>query len=181
MVVELKDKVEKMDANSTLSIPVMKKAQQIEKISERNQESCKGLAFDGSANPDRNHVRQSWLAAGDFTFLYTFNQSCVSLNGSKRRGKFQGKTERGLERNEISVDRTVPNPCQGHRLAEVQIALLSERINYLTTHLKSHVKDHASRRGLIMMVNKRRRLLDYLNRRDPDRYREIVDRLSLRK
>ncbi len=64
---------------------------------------------------------------------------------------------------------------------EVQIALLSERIHYLTTHLKSHVKDHASRRGLIMMVNKRRRLLDYLNRRDPDRYREIVERLSLRK
>jgi small subunit ribosomal protein S15 len=44
-----------------------------------------------------------------------------------------------------------------------------------------HLKDHASRRGLIMMVNKRRRLLDYLNRRDPDRYREIVERLSLRK
>jgi small subunit ribosomal protein S15 len=64
---------------------------------------------------------------------------------------------------------------------EVQIAVLSERINYLTTHLKSHLKDHASRRGLIMMVNKRRRLLDYLNRRDPDRYREIVERLSLRK
>ena len=64
---------------------------------------------------------------------------------------------------------------------EVQVAILSERINYLTSHLKSHAKDHASRRGLIMMVNKRRRLLDYLNRRDPDRYREIVDRLSLRK
>lgn len=64
---------------------------------------------------------------------------------------------------------------------EVQIALLSERISYLTEHLKSHMKDHASRRGLIMMVNKRRRLLDYLNRRDPDRYREIVERLSLRK
>jgi small subunit ribosomal protein S15 len=64
---------------------------------------------------------------------------------------------------------------------EVQIALLSERINYLTTHLKSHLKDHESRRGLIMMVNKRRRLLDYLNRNNPDRYREIVDRLSLRK
>jgi small subunit ribosomal protein S15 len=64
---------------------------------------------------------------------------------------------------------------------EVQIALLSERISYLTSHLKSHAKDHASRRGLIMMVNKRRRLLDYLNRRDPDRYREIVERLSLRK
>ncbi|MGH9688628.1 MAG: 30S ribosomal protein S15 [Candidatus Acidiferrales bacterium] len=64
---------------------------------------------------------------------------------------------------------------------EVQIALLSERINYLTSHLQSHAKDHASRRGLIMMVNRRRRLLDYLNRRDPDRYREIVARLSLRK
>ena len=64
---------------------------------------------------------------------------------------------------------------------EVQIALLSERITYLATHLKSHLKDHASRRGLIMMVNKRRRLLDYLNRRNPDRYREIVERLSLRK
>src|ERR1700680_4276598 len=64
---------------------------------------------------------------------------------------------------------------------EVQIALLSERINYLTTHLKLHLKDHASRRGLIMMVNKRRRLLDYHNRRDPDRYRQIVERLSLRK
>ena len=64
---------------------------------------------------------------------------------------------------------------------EVQIALLSERISYLISHLKSHAKDHASRRGLIMMVNRRRRLLDYLNRRDPDRYREIVQRLSLRK
>src|SRR6202171_5281328 len=64
---------------------------------------------------------------------------------------------------------------------EVQIALLSERINYLTMHPKSHVKDHASRRGLIMMVKKQMRLLDYHNRRDPDRYREIVERLSLRK
>ena len=51
----------------------------------------------------------------------------------------------------------------------------------LIEQYRTHVKDHASRRGLIMMVNKRRRLLDYLNRRDPDRYREIVERLSLRK
>ena len=65
--------------------------------------------------------------------------------------------------------------------SQVQVAVLTERINYLTTHLKAHVKDHASRRGLIMMVNRRRRLLDYLNRRDPDRYRQIVERLSLRK
>jgi small subunit ribosomal protein S15 len=64
---------------------------------------------------------------------------------------------------------------------EVQIALLSERIIYLNSHLQSHLKDHASRRGLLMMVNKRRRLLAYLNRHNPDRYRSIVDRLSLRK
>ena len=64
---------------------------------------------------------------------------------------------------------------------EVQIALLSERINGLSQHFTTHKADHASRRGLIMMVNRRRRLLDYLNRRDPDRYREIVERLSLRK
>ena len=56
---------------------------------------------------------------------------------------------------------------------EVQIALLSERISYLTTHLRSHAKDHASRRGLIMMVNKRRRLLDYLNRREPVSYTHL--------
>jgi len=64
---------------------------------------------------------------------------------------------------------------------EVQIALLSERINYLTTHLKSHVKDHASRRGLNMMVNKRRRLLDYLKQADPDRYRDVIGKLGIRK
>ncbi len=63
---------------------------------------------------------------------------------------------------------------------EVQIALLSERINSLTDHFKIHQKDHASRRGLIMMVSQRRRLLDYLKRRDPERYREVVERLGLR-
>ena len=64
---------------------------------------------------------------------------------------------------------------------EVQIALLSERISYLTTHLKSHVKDHASRRGLIMMVNKRRRLLDYLKTNNSDRYRDVIGKLGIRK
>ena len=64
---------------------------------------------------------------------------------------------------------------------EVQIALLSERISYLTTHLKSHVKDHASRRGLIMMVNKRRRLLDYLKTYDTERYKDVIQKLGIRK
>ncbi len=64
---------------------------------------------------------------------------------------------------------------------EVQIALLSERINYLTEHFKRHVKDHHSRRGLLKMVGQRRRLLDYLKRHDFDRYKEIIQKLGIRK
>lgn len=64
---------------------------------------------------------------------------------------------------------------------EVQIALLSERINYLTEHFKTHAKDHHSRRGLIKLVGQRRRLLNYLKRKDIDRYRNLIDQLGLRK
>lgn len=63
---------------------------------------------------------------------------------------------------------------------EVQIALLTERIVYLTEHLKVHKKDHHSRRGLLKMVGQRRGLLNYLSREEPERYRAIVDRLGLR-
>lgn len=65
--------------------------------------------------------------------------------------------------------------------AEVQVALLSERIKELTEHLKIHRKDHSSRRGLIMLVNKRRRLLDYLNSTDHGRYLALIERLGLRR
>ncbi len=64
---------------------------------------------------------------------------------------------------------------------EVQIAILSEKIGYLTDHFKIHLKDHHSRRGLLKMVGKRRRLLDYLKRQDTDRYRVIIDKLGIRK
>jgi small subunit ribosomal protein S15 len=64
---------------------------------------------------------------------------------------------------------------------EVQVALLSERINYLTEHFKSHPKDHHSRRGLLQIVGQRRRLLDYLKRQDFQRYRDLIDRLGIRK
>ena len=64
---------------------------------------------------------------------------------------------------------------------EVQVAIWSERINYLTEHLKTHKKDHHSRRGLLKMVGRRRALLDYLKDADIERYRAIVDRLGLRK
>lgn len=64
---------------------------------------------------------------------------------------------------------------------EVQIALLTERINSLTEHFKSHVKDFHSRRGLLKLVSQRRKLLDYLRRKDADKYRSVIERLSLRK
>ena len=65
--------------------------------------------------------------------------------------------------------------------AEVQIAILSKRISDLTEHLKTNQKDHASRRGLLMLVGRRRRLLEYLRREDIDRYRDIVAKLGLRR
>jgi small subunit ribosomal protein S15 len=64
---------------------------------------------------------------------------------------------------------------------EVQVALLTERINQLTEHLKAHSHDHHSRRGLLKLVGRRRRLLSYLQRKDVDRYRSIISRLGLRK
>ena len=64
---------------------------------------------------------------------------------------------------------------------EVQIALLSNRITYLTEHFKSHAKDHHSRRGLMKLVGQRRRLLDYVKSKDTDRYRGLIERLGIRK
>jgi len=64
---------------------------------------------------------------------------------------------------------------------EVQVAILSERITNLTEHFKSHKKDNHSRRGLLMLVNQRRRLLDYLKTTDEDRYKTLIGRLGLRK
>ena len=65
--------------------------------------------------------------------------------------------------------------------ADVQIALLTQRINQLTEHLKGHAKDHSSRRGLLQMVARRRKLLDYLKRTASDRYKNVIEKLNLRK
>ena len=64
---------------------------------------------------------------------------------------------------------------------EVQVALLTARINSLTDHFKAHVKDHHSRRGLLRMVSQRRKMLDYLKRTDTDNYRKLIEQLGLRK
>ena len=64
---------------------------------------------------------------------------------------------------------------------EVQVALLSKRIDHLTDHLKIHKKDHHTRRGLLMLVGKRKRLLQYLQNQDVQRYRDLIDKLGLRR
>lgn len=64
---------------------------------------------------------------------------------------------------------------------EVQVALITSRINGLTDHFKAHVKDHHSRRGLLRLVSHRRKLLDYLKRKNADKYRQLIDKLGLRK
>ncbi len=64
---------------------------------------------------------------------------------------------------------------------EVQVALITKRIEYLTEHFKVHAKDHHSRRGLLMLVGQRRRLLEYLRRKDVARYRALIERLGLRR
>jgi len=64
---------------------------------------------------------------------------------------------------------------------EVQVALISERIDHLTEHLKAHNKDHHTRRGLLMLVGKRKRLLEYLQDQDVNKYRELIDKLGIRR
>jgi small subunit ribosomal protein S15 len=85
-----------------------------------------------------------------------------------------------LEKKRELVERFGDSPSDTGK-AEVQIALLTERINQLTEHLRTHKKDHHSRRGLLMLVGRRRRLLNYLQRSNLDRYRALVKELGLRK
>jgi small subunit ribosomal protein S15 len=84
------------------------------------------------------------------------------------------------ERKQELVEKFGDNPTDTGR-AEVQIALMTERINELTEHLRTHRKDHHSRRGLLMIVGRRRRFLNYLQRKDLERYRALVRELGLRK
>ena len=84
------------------------------------------------------------------------------------------------ERKQELVEKFGDTPTDTGK-AEVQIALLTERINGLTEHLRTHGKDHHSRRGLLMLVGRRRRFLNYLHRSDLERYRALVRELGLRK
>ncbi|HMO21148.1 MAG: 30S ribosomal protein S15 [Cyanobacteriota/Melainabacteria group bacterium] len=83
------------------------------------------------------------------------------------------------KKQEIIADNRVNDKDTGS--PEVQVAMLTTRINELTDHLRSHKKDFQSRRGLLMMVGKRRRLLKYLNNTEPQRYRNLIEKLGLRR
>ena len=103
-------------------------------------------------------------------------------SGTDRRTRPCVEVTRGTdERQEDRPHRRLQDARQRHRLPEVQVAILSERINYLTEHFKTHSKDHHSRRGLLKLVGQRRRLLDYLKSKDVDRYAEVIKRLGIRK
>lgn len=84
-----------------------------------------------------------------------------------------------VKKKELIVDFKVHDTDTGS--ADVQVAILTEKIRNLTEHFKTHKKDHHSRRGLIKMVSRRRRLLDYLKLNQVNRYRELIDRLGLRR
>ena len=84
------------------------------------------------------------------------------------------------ERKQELIEKFGDSPTDTGK-AEVQVALLTERINDLTQHLRTHTKDHHSRRGLLMLVGRRRRFLNYLQRSDLERYRALVRELGLRK
>jgi small subunit ribosomal protein S15 len=116
--------------------------------------------------------------------LYTPDFNVLTLN------TLQGKIEKirqectrlvlAREQKKSLIDQYGTHPTDTGS-PEVQIALLSERIGQLTEHFKAHLKDHGSRRGLLMLVSKRRRLLDYLKTYDSDRYKTVVQKLGLRK
>jgi small subunit ribosomal protein S15 len=84
------------------------------------------------------------------------------------------------ERKQEIVEKYGESPTDTGK-TEVQVALLTERINQLTDHLRTHRKDHHSRRGLLMLVGRRRRFLDYLQRQDLERYRSLIRELGLRR
>jgi small subunit ribosomal protein S15 len=97
----------------------------------------------------------------------------------REREKETGLPQNKETREQIIRDYRVHDSDTGS--TDVQVALLTHRINELTEHFKTHVKDHHGRRGLLKLVGQRRRLLDYLKSQDAERYRQLIDRLGIRK
>ncbi len=113
--------------------------------------------------------------------LYTLNRNMLfsnTLRNEKRQECYRLVLAREQKQSIVDTYRTHATDTGS---PEVQIALLSERIGQLTEHFKAHQKDHGSRRGLLMLVSKRRRLLDYLKKYDSERYKTVISKLGIRK
>jgi len=106
-------------------------------------------------------------------------KACANLNIIKIKGK--GGDFMGIEKNKAEIINNFRTHEKDTGSPEVQIAVLSERIGYLTEHFRIHKKDHHSRRGLLKLVGRRRKLLDYLKNTNRDRYDTIIGRLGIRK
>jgi small subunit ribosomal protein S15 len=100
------------------------------------------------------------------------------IDENEKRGDWRMPLARESKVSTIEQFRVHPTDTGS---SEVQVALLSERISYLNEHFRVHRKDHASRRGLLNMVGRRKRLLEYLKRRDPEAYKRVIERLGIRK
>jgi len=114
--------------------------------------------------------------------LHPFRQRVTlkSVTNNRKEDRSASGLVLAREQKQALIDQHRTHPTDTGS-PEVQIALLSERIGQLTEHFKTHQKDHGSRRGLLMLVSKRRRLLDYLKQYDSERYKTVVHKLGLRK
>lgn len=124
----------------------------------------------------RSHSREP--GGGFFTLSFATCYSQTRYENEKRQECNRLVLARQQKQSVIDSYRTHATDTGS---PEVQIALLSERIGQLTEHFKAHQKDHGSRRGLLMLVSKRRRLLDYLKKYDSERYKTVISKLGIRK
>ena len=120
-----------------------------------------------------HHLRARWLPLSRATCYHH-----IRYENEKRQECNRLVLAREQKQSVVDTYRTHPTDTGS---PEVQIALLSERIGQLTEHFKTHQKDHGSRRGLLMMVSRRRSLLDYLKKYDSERYKTVISKLGIRK
>jgi small subunit ribosomal protein S15 len=134
-----------------------------------------------SGCPEREHV----LTQGDLAVRTAADPECPGEQAPARRATRNSKGSRVSQGTDAETKKKIIaeyGTSEGDTGSpEVQVALLTHRISHLTEHLKSHKHDHHSRRGLLLLVGQRRRLLNYMQKEDINRYRSIVERLGLRR
>ncbi len=116
-----------------------------------------------------------------FPLLFKAQLNDISAAGVPKSSDIERITDVDHRRTQGRADQAVCNRRRRHRFPEVQVAILTERINNLTEHFKGHKKDNHSRRGLLTMVSSRRSLLDYLKKKDEGRYTALIGALGIRR